>query len=93
MKKSHDSQVISGVATGVIVKVITMVLAKISLLTMKAGMKLFQKTREPENKDNDQESMLSQHSQNAEKEMVAMLLCCSYNPNRNAIKNYLEIPH
>ena len=56
-------------------------------------MKLFQKTREPENKDNDQESILSQHSQNAEKEMVAMLLCCSYNPNRNAIKNYLEIPH
>ena len=29
---------------------------------MKAGMKLFQKTREPENKDNDQESILSQHS-------------------------------
>ena len=56
-------------------------------------MKLFQKTREPENKDNDQESILSQHSQNAEKEMVAMLLCCSDNPNRNAIKNYLEIPH
>ena len=93
MKKSHDSQVTSGVATGVILKVITMVLTKISLLTMKAGMKLFQKTSEPENKDNDQESISSQHSQNAEKEMIAMLLCCSYNPNKNATKNYSEVPH
>ena len=56
-------------------------------------MKLFQKTSEPENKDNDQESILSQHSQNAEKEMIAMLLCCSYNPNKNATKNYSEVPH